>query len=267
MTWFDDLQPKENSKANNKEAIFVNGITSSHGSKNTNIPLLHFDDEFYSYSIQGLISSIENIRVNKTHTKVTIYFRSPGGVVNDMWTLIDYVERLEGLDLVFIVNGYICSAGFWSILLLSTLPHVDIKLGYSAAAMIHLSDIRLSVRDGYTDDLNQTNFMRERITKHNTDLLRIIQHIGLSTEQMEKVRSGQDLWLHRDQLSNILRDYYEWWFVDSETIVDRYRDVLHRLEDLKNKKKLYESTYLRVAGKKIMDVINPPSKKNKKEEK
>lgn len=257
-----------NNKSNNGEIGQIDGIIGSHSSNNSGkIPLLHFNDRFNSHSIQNIIRGIENIRVNGTHKKVTIYFRSPGGILNDMWTLIDYIERLEGLDVTFIVDGYICSAGFWSILLVSTLPHVDIKLGYGAAAMIHLADVSLSVRDEYSDNPNHTKFVKERITRVNNDFMHVVYNMGLTEEQIKAIRSGQDVYLHRDQLVDTLREYYDWWDIDSGTLVNNYQDVLHRIEHLKEKKKMYETTYLRSTGKKITDVINPPSKKklNKKE--
>lgn len=247
------------------EVISLEISGSADKARTKDLPVINFEGGFNSYNIHKLIYDIETIRQSGKHTVMDLYFSSHGGYYTDMQHLITYIERLQGLHINIIVTGYVCSAGYWILPLLNLNEHVTITFTEAAEGMIHLADVKLSVRDTYTKDHNFTNFAHDRLAKTNAKLLEVAQHIGLSEEQVTMIKEGKDVWLDRDELKDTLNEYYNYWFVTSGKALNDYNGVAKQIEELQRKKDLYARVYKHQTSKDIEDVLHPRRSKKKKE--
>lgn len=219
--------------------------------KDYNIPVIQFDGEFDVYPIQKLIYTIETIKRTEKYKDITLYFNSPGGYTQEMFSLIDYIKNLEGIKLNIVVNGFIGSAGFWFVIFASQFDNVFVSAGTDAFGMIHLVDIKTSVRDTYYPGLNMTNFLRQETDKRNEQFLEVASHFGLTDEQYNMLKNGQDVWITREELINCINNHYDWYSVKTGKLLNAYNGVLSELEKLENKKSDYEKIYFNITGENI----------------
>lgn len=183
-----------------------------------------FEDEITISSINDLIADIEKIEENedylieerKKYFERNIYFSSPGGEVPAAFVLIDYINNTK--QFIFNLNGYwnISSSAF----MIFSMAKCERRLiGDDAFSIIHEFDRDSSIRE-LKKSKSIDKFLNEEMTKNNEKVIEWFRQIGITEEQIELVKSGEDVTIDHIQLREII-----------ETTKNIFKDQMLELED------------------------------------
>lgn len=207
-----------------------------------------FLDEFNTITIPKLILDIESIRQSGSYNTLDLYFQSCGGDIDMLMDLANYLNSIDGLSINLIVNGRVASAGFFILLLINN-PNIEITIGATASAMIHLGGTYVStygLRRKEHQHHNVDSFMKKHLDYMNEEIiLPMCKKIGLSDEDILQIDNGGEVWLNADELINALDTYNNNVYLETEAEED--------INILESKKKEYLDA-IKEIDKSIKDV-------------
>ncbi|MGL5646999.1 MAG: ATP-dependent Clp protease proteolytic subunit [Clostridium sp.] len=184
--------------------------------------VFYFDDEFNRDSIRNLINDIEMYRQNG-YKALDLYFQSNGGDVDYLFTLADYINNLpEDFEVTFLVNGMVASAGIY---ILFMIKYANIIILESGMGMLHLADCRVSGRAMYdttsSPNHKSNKFVLENLNRLNEFLDKeYVENLQLNDEDKKHVQSGEDLYLHKNELEELLVKYKNRGYFKSEAFAE-----------------------------------------------
>jgi hypothetical protein len=194
-----------------------------------------FENDISAKNVYDLISDIEKIDENeewlsngdRKYFQRTIYFCSGGGDVGSANILIDFINNSE--QFIFTLVGYWCiSSAAFSVFMKSKCERRLIS--ENTFSIIHLSD-----RDSSSRELKKSKsldkFLLEEMEKCDKKEIEWFLEIGVTPEQVEDVKAGEDVTIGYDQLNEILNN----------TIVIFNRET--REEEIQNIKQTIVSKY------------------------
>ena len=171
---------------------------------------LIFYEEFTKESITNLIYRIDNIKQSGSYSRLDLYFSSPGGDVDSMFMLAEYINSIENEDFEIIikVNGGVCSAGFYILFLLD---NVKVEFGESSWGMVHLGTTWLDARsllDPRQENRSFDKFHKSEMDRLNNLFKELIEKFPLTAKEKKHIYSGNDLHMNKIRLEEIYNEYF-----------------------------------------------------------
>ncbi len=221
--------------------------------------VIYFEDDFEPDAIRHLINDIERVRQIRGYSQIDLYFNSRGGYAKELGSIVRYLNKIDDIRINFIANGPCCSCGFYILLLLEN-PNIAISILNDAYAMIHLSTIQLDGRNLLGNDLTPSNFHKKSLEKSNEEWLEMLSHCKLTREEMDIVKSGEDLYVDSDRLYDIIKNYDFWRKCDTGELDASVEHINQQIEELRKRKMNIKKGYKEYFGK---DYIEPKDRAKK----
>ena len=205
-----------------------------------------FDYDFTTTDVMHFINDMERIRQLDGYSKVKIYYRSNGGDVDALVMMADYLNNFNK-EVDLIVIGMVCSCGFYLLPMISN-PLVNIVLTPTSCGMLHLVDIILFSRELLSNNKNKESvFNRRRSDDLNEWLLNnYATKLGLTESDLEAIRSGEDVYLNREELRDALTYFHDRMAVESgevDTAINDISDQIKLLTTTKRQLNKVKSTF------------------------
>lgn len=205
-----------------------------------------FDYDFTTTGVMHFINDMERIRQLDGYSKVKIYYRSNGGDVDALVMMADYLNNFNK-EVDLIVIGMVCSCGFYLLPMISN-PLVNIVLTPTSCGMLHLVDIILFSRELLSNNKNKESvFNRRRSDDLNEWLLNnYATKLGLTESDLEAIRSGEDVYLNREELRDALTYFHDRMAVESgevDTAINDISDQIKLLTTTKRQLNKVKSTF------------------------
>lgn len=196
-----------------------------------------FDYDFSTTDVMQFINDMERIRQLDGYSKVKIYYRSNGGDVDALVMMADYLNNFNK-EVDLIVIGMVCSCGFYLLPMISN-PLVNIILTPTSCGMLHLVDIILFSRELLSNNKNKESvFNRRRSDDLNEWLLNnYATKLGLTESDLEAIRSGEDVYLNRDELRDALSYFHDKMAVESGEVDTAINDISDQIKVLTTTKR------------------------------
>lgn len=205
-----------------------------------------FDYDFTTTDVMHFINDMERIRQLDGYSKVKIYYRSNGGDADALVMMADYLNNFNK-EVDLIVIGMVCSCGFYLLPMISN-PLVNIVLTPTSCGMLHLVDIILFSRELLSNNKNKESvFNRRRSDDLNEWLLNnYATKLGLTESDLEAIRSGEDVYLNREELRDALTYFHDRMAVESgevDTAINDISDQIKLLTTTKRQLNKVKSTF------------------------
>ena len=205
-----------------------------------------FDYDFTTTDVMQFINDMERIRQLDGYSKVKVYYRSNGGDADALVMMADYLNNFNK-EVDLIVIGMVCSCGFYLLPMISN-PLVNIVLTPTSCGMLHLVDIILFSRELLSNNKNKESvFNRHRSNDLNEWLLNnYATKLGLTESDLEAIRSGEDVYLNREELRDALSYFHDKMAVESgevDTAINDISDQIKLLTTTKRQLNKVKSTF------------------------
>lgn len=217
---------------------------------------VYFNDYFYFEPIYSLITDLDSIRQVGSYSKLTLYFSSGGGLADCLFTLSDYFNQIDDIEIDLVVSGMVASAGFYILLMIDN-PNINIIFNDISSGIIHLSDTFLSSRGMLSKDDGRYNWdkfrQKESEKLNNYFKINYINKLKLSKEDRKRLNQGQDLHLDKKELEDIVYSFQERRYFESEEFLKNYADLKFNMNELQDNIEELKDKYKKITGKELTD--------------
>lgn len=226
-----------------------------------------FNNYFENKNITELINKIESVRQIGGYVEIDLYFSSNGGDANCLFMLADYLNNIKGIQINFIANGMLASAGFYILLLIEN-TNIDIIFNDFCEGLIHLGDSYISYRGQLTKEdarYNHDKFHAQSLEMLNNYFFKeILPNLNLSDKDLKLLEEGRDILLHKEELERVVSEYHYKKYLTSEEFVETYCNLKNKEQDTKSLLKKMQDDYKKYYKKDLDVELGLKEKKIKK---
>ena len=215
---------------------------------------IYFNDYFDYDPIYSLMTDIDSVRQIGGYSKINLYFSSLGGNADCLFTLADFLNQINDIEIDLIVSGMVASAGFYLLLMIEN-SNVNIIFSSGSRGIIHLGDTLLSSRGSLSKESERYNFdkFREKDIQELNKYFKenYINKLKIRKEDRRRLNQGQDLHLLKDELEIIVNDFHGKRYYESDEFLNTYFEIKSRIEQGEGILKSMEEEYKKCLGKSL----------------
>lgn len=248
-TCFDYMQVEKD----NLKPVILNDL---HDEKT----VITFNDYFDHAPIVELINNIEAIRQTGGYSDIDLYFTSDGGDIDYLFMLADYLNNIDDIQINIIVNGMVASAGFYILLMIDNTKNIKILFNKFCRCLIHLGDTYISARSQLSQEDCRYNFDKfhandiNNINKFFKE--EIFPKLNLSKKDIKHLNEGRDLILDSDEFEEIVTNYRNKQYYNSEDSIGDYLVLLQQKIEIDNLLEQMDSNFDKYSDKETLDTLN-----------